>query len=52
MPDWYNKPACLQYNREQQPPGPNGRSILTLSDPMPDRVQHYDFPVPDAFLDL
>jgi hypothetical protein len=25
---------------------------LTLSDPMSDLVQHYDFPVPDAFLDL
>jgi hypothetical protein len=26
--------------------------ILTLSDPMSDLVRHYDFPVPDAFLDL
>jgi hypothetical protein len=25
---------------------------LTLSDPMSDLVRHYDFPVPDAFLDL
>jgi hypothetical protein len=25
---------------------------LTLSDPMLDLVQHYDFPVPDTFLDL
>jgi hypothetical protein len=27
-------------------------STLTLSDPMSDLVRHYDFPVPDAFLDL
>jgi hypothetical protein len=26
--------------------------FLTLSDPMSDLVQHYDFPVPGAFLDL
>jgi hypothetical protein len=26
--------------------------LLTLSDPMPDLVRHYDFPVPDDFLDL
>jgi hypothetical protein len=25
---------------------------LTISDPMSDLVRHYDFPVPDAFLDL
>jgi hypothetical protein len=25
---------------------------LTLSDPMSDLVRHYDFLVPDAFLDL
>jgi hypothetical protein len=25
---------------------------LTLSDPMSDLVQHHDFPVPNAFLDL
>jgi hypothetical protein len=29
-----------------------GKSILTLSDPMSDLVQHYDFSVPNAFLDL
>jgi hypothetical protein len=28
------------------------RKHLTLSDPMSDLVRHYDFPVPDAFLDL
>jgi hypothetical protein len=28
------------------------RIALTLSDPMSDLVRHYDFPVPDAFLDL
>jgi hypothetical protein len=28
----------------------NGNS--TLSDPMSDLVRHYDFPFPDAFLDL
>jgi hypothetical protein len=27
-------------------------NLLTLSDPMSDLVRHYDFPVPDAFLDL
>jgi hypothetical protein len=26
--------------------------LLTLSDPMSDLVRHYDFPIPDAFLDL
>jgi hypothetical protein len=26
--------------------------VLTLCDPMSDLVRHYDFPVPDAFLDL
>jgi hypothetical protein len=26
--------------------------VLTLSDPMLGLVRHYDFPVPDAFLDL
>jgi hypothetical protein len=26
--------------------------ILTLSDLLSDLVRHYDFPVPDAFLDL
>jgi hypothetical protein len=25
---------------------------LTFSDPMSEIVQHYDFPVPDVFLDL
>jgi hypothetical protein len=25
---------------------------LTLSNPMSDLVRHYDFPVPDTFLDL
>jgi hypothetical protein len=25
---------------------------LTLSDPMSNLVRHYDFPVPDTFLDL
>jgi hypothetical protein len=25
---------------------------LTLSDPMSDLIRHYDFPVPDAFLNL
>jgi hypothetical protein len=29
-----------------------GIDLLTLSDPMSDLVRHYDFPVPDAFLDL
>jgi hypothetical protein len=27
----------------------NGFGMLTLSDPMSDLVQHYDFPVPDTF---
>jgi hypothetical protein len=27
-------------------------ALLTLSDPMSDLVRHYDFPVPDAFLDI
>jgi hypothetical protein len=27
-------------------------TLLTLFDPMLDLVRHYDFPVPDAFLDL
>jgi hypothetical protein len=27
-------------------------SYLTLSNPMSDLVRHYDFSVPDAFLDL
>jgi hypothetical protein len=27
-------------------------SPLTLSDPMSDLVGHYDFPVPNAFLDI
>jgi hypothetical protein len=40
---------------------PNGRVYLcgveyceelTLSEPMSDLVRHYDFPVPDRFLDL
>jgi hypothetical protein len=30
----------------------SGVYSLTLSDPMSDLVRHYDFPVPDAFLDL
>jgi hypothetical protein len=32
--------------------GADGKILLTLSDPMSDLVRHYDFPVPDAFLDL
>jgi hypothetical protein len=28
------------------------RPILALSDPTLDLIRHYDFPVPDAFLDL
>jgi hypothetical protein len=28
------------------------RNQLTLSDPMSDLIRHYDFPFPDAFLDL
>jgi hypothetical protein len=39
----------------KRPPGRLGVEksiILTLSDPMSDLVRHYDFPVPDDFLDL
>jgi hypothetical protein len=27
-------------------------NVLTLSDSMSDLVRHYDFPVPDAFLEI
>jgi hypothetical protein len=44
----------LRAKKQQKPEGFSGISlnILTLSDPMSDLVRHYDFPVPDAFLDL
>jgi hypothetical protein len=44
------KDSCLVWKCLLPPT--SGIIVLTLSDPMSDLVRHYDFPVPNAFLDL
>jgi hypothetical protein len=55
-PDTFEQKSCVQQlshvNSANAVAKDAHKIPLTLSDSMPDLVRHYDFPVPDVFLDL